>query len=219
MRTLVAALLLATLRSLPALFRSRQDQAIGALVHESRSWADDKGQALATHGLRQCGPRLGPSQGRSPHGLHGREGSNALHERGESDWSVPSGGERGREMRIRPIRGVPAMREVARFTSDFDRPSFGTLRGIVAWRPREGVPNDTLPRRHRRRLQEVRALQSVPRKDDHRGPEEGSTRSRLARKLWRRSQPIRSRAKAKGESSADLAGFGYEESRRFHFGS
>ena len=32
-------------------------------------------------------------------------------------------------MSIRPIREVPAAREVAELISDFDRPSFGTLRG------------------------------------------------------------------------------------------
>ncbi len=32
-------------------------------------------------------------------------------------------------MSIRPIREVPTAREVAEFISDFDRPSFGTLRG------------------------------------------------------------------------------------------
>jgi len=33
-------------------------------------------------------------------------------------------------MSIRPIREVPAAREVAELISDFDRPSFGTLRGV-----------------------------------------------------------------------------------------
>ncbi len=32
-------------------------------------------------------------------------------------------------MSIRPIREVPAAREVAELISEFDRPSFGTLRG------------------------------------------------------------------------------------------
>jgi hypothetical protein len=31
-------------------------------------------------------------------------------------------------MSIRPIRQIPAARGVAAFISDFDRPSFGTLR-------------------------------------------------------------------------------------------
>jgi hypothetical protein len=57
-------------------------------------------------------------------------------------------------MSIRPIRGVPAVREVARFTSDFDRRSFGTLRGkyreiLGSWNPPGGFSAE-IPKPFRR---------------------------------------------------------------------